>query len=306
MTYLFLGDNAYAKQQAANKLIAAARIKPSMPTIEHYDGETLEPKQLGAILQGASLFSAEKLVVIRDVSKNKALWVECERWVEHVPEGTDVLLIETAVDQRTKTFKLLKKHASITDYRQLNEAEAAKWLQNEAKARRGVLNPKQAEHIIARAGTDQWRLSNELDKLLAHGLDDTAIEALVELTPHANVFALLDAVLHKERQQVEQQLWLARTTEDPYMLFGLLSAQLLQLAALVHGSKGRSSDEIAKALATHPFPLKKLAPLARRTSPLELKNIIDATAELDTQLKSTGLDPWLLLEQTLLKIATRA
>ncbi len=305
MIYLFWGDNAYAKHQASLELIEAAQKKSQIPSIERFDGESLDSRQLGNILQGVSLFSTEKLVVISEASKNKVLWNELEKWAEAAPEGTDLLLIETAPDRRTKTFKLLQKHAVGKEYKTLAEPDAIAWLREESKKRGGNLTLKDAEQIVTQAGNDQWRLSNELDKLLAHGVSKEAIKVLVESTPQANAFALLDAVLHKKRALVEQQISTAKATEDPYMLFGLLGAQLLQLAALVHG-QGRSAEEIAKTLGTHPFPLKKLTPLARSTSSGELKDIIEATAMLDTQLKSTGLDPWLLLEQTLMKIVARS
>lgn len=304
MIYLLFGDNAYAKQQALLSLIADIQQKYGIEAVERFDGETLEPRQLSNILQGTSLFSTNKLVVITDASKNKSLWLHLEQWIETPIQGADIALIETTPDRRTKTFKLLQKQANVKEYKQLTESEAAQWLVQVAKERDGIITSAEAKQLVARAGTDQWRLSNELDKLLAHGINTDAIETLVEPTLQANVFALLDAVLHKKSKDAAKHLTSAKITEDPYMLFGLFSAQLLQLAALVYGGN-RSVDDIAKQLNTHPFPLKKLAPLAKKMSFQELKLIVDAVVELDNQLKSTGLDPWLLLEQTLTKIAHR-
>jgi len=304
MVHLFFGENSYAIRQAVNELARAVRAQAGEQAVERFEGDQLESKELANILQGTTLFAAEKLVVITNASKNKALWVELEKYIEAMPEGTDLVLVETAPDRRTKTFKLLQKHATVKEERALSHAEAARWLVAAAKERGGVLSAKQATQLVELAGTDQWRLSNELDKLLAHGISNDAIEQLVEPTPQASVFALLDAALHRNRQAVVSQLATVKTAEDPYMLFGLLSTQVVQLAALVHGN-GRLPEEIAKTLGVHPFPLKKLTPLARQTSPSELGGIIEVVATLDMQLKSTGLDPWLLMEQALSKIAAR-
>lgn len=286
-------------------LVSATKQQYGEHAVDRVDGETLEPAQLLDLLQGVTLFASNRLVIIRGASKNKAIWEALGERLENIPPSIQLAVIEIAPDKRTKTFKLLQKHAQTHECKDLNEFEAAKWLAAEAKKRGGELQAREAGALVARAGIDQWRLSNELDKLLLNGaITVEAIENLVEATPQANAFGLLDAVMQGRPETVKKLLAEAKLSEDPYMLFGLLSSQIMLLSALVYG-KGRSVDGIAKMLKVHPFPLKKLSPIAARMTTSQLREMIETVAELDDNTKSTGIDPWMLLEHALIKIATR-
>lgn len=305
MVKLFYGSNAYQIKTALDALVLDVKKQHGEHAVERVDGEMLELHQLPDLLQGATLFAPERLVIIRGASKNKTIWEALGDKLKDVPDSLQLVLVEAVPDKRTKTFKALAKQAEVHECKDVNEAEAARWLAGEARARGGDMTRDEAGAVVARAGTDQFRLSNELDKLLAHGdITPEVIEQLVEATPQANAFALLDAAMNGKPAEVRKLLFMAKITEDPYMLFGLLSAQLMQLAALVH-AQGRSVDEIAKALKTHPYPLQKLGTVAKRTSPRQLRAIVGTVADLDDQLKSTGVEPWQLLEHALLKIAAR-
>lgn len=290
---------------ALDALVFEAQEKHGEHGVDKIDGESLEIEQLPDLLQGATLFAPERTVVIREASKNKPMWEKIGEKIPELPDSLTLVLVETSPDKRTKTFKYLQKHAEVREFKELDEREATKWLVEEAKKRGGEIKNADAELLVARAGADQARLSNELDKLLLYGeISAETIEKLVEPTPQANVFALLDAAMAKKPKAVRELLKDAKISEDPYMLFGLLSSQIMQLAALVYG-EGRSSDEIAKELKTHPFPLKKLAPVARKTSKQELRVIVEILSIMDEQMKSTGADPWQLLENALIKIPAR-
>lgn len=305
MIHLLYGPNAYGIRQAQQALVAAARADYGSHGVERYDGEALTAGALTDVLRGASLFAPQKLVVLSDVSRNRAVWEALAEHLPQLPEGVDVCLVETAPDKRTKTFKLLQKIASLSEHAELNEAQAAEWLVSEAERRGSRLSSAVARSLVQRAGLDQWRLSNELDKLaLADVIDQARLEALVEPTPQANVFALLDAALNRQPKQLRSLVRAAAVTEDAYKLIGLLASQVVQLAALVVGGE-RSPELIARDLQTHPYPLKKMQPLARRTSLKDVQVIATTIAELDRDTKSTGLEPWLLLERSLIKIASR-
>ncbi len=287
------------------ELIGVAEKKYGQHSIEKYDGETLEVSQLTDIFQGATLFSPHKLVVIKHAGKNKTLWAALENWLDTIPTDVDVIFAESAVDKRTKTFKQLQKKAATEECKLLTPPEAIKWLIKEAKQKDVPLTNQLATKLVDRAGTDQWRLANELDKLVVHGeITEALIDTLVEQTTEANVFALLDAVLHKKTDLAKNLLQDAKPTEDPYMLFGLLASNVSQLAALVYAA-GKPIDVIAKELGTHPFPLRKLQSLADRTSKNEVRMIVEIVATADERMKTTGIDPWLLLEEALVKIANR-
>lgn len=305
MIHFFFGSNQYQIKTALDELVRSTKSKHGEHAVERVEGETLELRQLPDILQGATLFAPQRLVIVKGLSKNKPAWDALGDKLEQIPSSLQLVIVETAPDKRTRTFKQLQKLADVHEAKELAEPEAAKWLTDEAARRGGKLETAMAKKIVERAGTDQWRLSNELDKLLLHSqVSDSLISELVEMTPQANVFALLDAVMQGRTDAVREMLHEAKAIEDPYMLFGLLTAQVMQLAALVHG-RGRSSAEIAKLLKVHPYPLGKLSSIANKLDRSQLRSMVEAVAGMDDDVKSSGVDPWVLLERTLIKIAAR-
>jgi len=306
MTILLSGANAFAIRQALDKLVTAMLNKHGVHAIERVDGETLDLARLPDLLQGGSLFAAERLVIMRDPGKNKPLWEALSDWVEKIPAEITLVIIEQSPDKRTRTFKQFQKHAKVHDFPELNEHELARWASSTAKDEGGELDAKTAAYLVRQVGTDQWRLWTELQKLLAYNpvITIESVNQLVEPNLQASAFELLDAVLAGKAATFVELLSRLKGSEDPYKLFGLLVSQI-QTLALAITAQGKSPDAIAKETGIHPFVLRKMQPLTRTISYKQLQSVIASVALADTQMKSTGADPWVLLEQCLGKIAAR-
>jgi DNA polymerase-3 subunit delta len=141
--------------------------------------------------------------------------------------------------------------------------------------------------------------------LLAHNPTVTigAIDQLVEPSPQASAFELLDAVMAGNTAKAAELLARLKAAEDPYKLFGLLVSQV-QTLALVIAAQGRPAEAIARESGVHPFVVRKMQPLARSMPYAQLQRVLASVALADMQMKSTGVDPWILLEQCLGKIAS--
>lgn len=299
MITLIYGPNTYVAHQAIEELIAG-----SSATIERRDGEDISVDALRELLFGASLFASEQLIIIKNAAKNKALWGALGGWLE-LPEGTQLVLVEEGVDKRTKTFKALQKGATVVVADVLDEARVGQWLITEAKQRGISLQPKEARFLVERVGTDQWLLHHALEKLLLAGDASSAtIVQLVEATPQANAFALLDAAFQGKVSELKRLLVDCAAQEDPYKFFGLLANQVFQLC-VVMAADSRTAEQIAKDIGAHPYPLKKLQVIGRKLSDAEVKRVVETVAALDDQLKSSAGEPWLLIENALMRIARK-
>lgn len=296
MITVLTGPNSYAIAEAVRE-----RVKGFDGEAEKLDAGELEPRHLPDLFMGASLFSPNRLVVLRGASTNKTLWSELEQWIERVPKETEILLIETNPDKRTRTYKLLQKHATVKEFAELNEAELASWLQMHARTLGVEVQPDVLRYLISYVGRDQWRLRSELDKLLLaeKPLTKELIQDVSEPYPEATAFELLDGVFSGSDARVHELLSLLREREDPYQFFGLLSSQVLALYAIQCGG-GRRPDEIAKDMALHPFVVRKLTGVANKLGKKSIERLIAELAHADERIKTSGVDPWRQLEITLL------
>lgn len=298
MIYLLHGENEFLKHQRLIELTGASEV-------QRYDGEDLQLGRLNDVLLAQSLFTADEIIVLRELSANSEVWSALPELAEKVDRT--IILLEIKPDKRTKTYKWLTKNAKTEEFATFSDRQKpqlAKWLIERAKTQNVSLNAGQAEMLIDRLGYDQLRLDAVVNQLaLAGGVTDEKIDAMVPLAKSESVFELFEAALKGDVQAVHRVIaYLEATDGDDgaYMTLGLLVSQLVSLNGLV---LSRDDSDVASDLGVHPYGLKKLAPLCRNLSTTKLRQINQALSVADRQMKTTNISPWLLLEAALVKTA---
>lgn len=301
MISLLYGENDFALKQHLKQLIDTYSDKN---TIERVDGSTISIDDLANFFTGVSLFSTERLVVIDADGMSKDVWDKLAEYIEVENLDTHIVLIDSSPDKRTKTFKLLQKNTATHEFKSLSEKEAQEWLQQQSVSMGIKLSNDLVEKVVARSGVDQWKMYFALQKL-AHVdiINLSSIDEHVEASSSANVFALIDASLHKSPDKVYRLIQDISMNEDPFFFFGLLSSQLFQLITLA--STKKTPTEVATDLGVHPYPLQKLKTISTGLSKSDIDKIVSTVTKCDNQLKRSGAEPWLVIEQALMKIAKR-
>lgn len=260
--------------------------------VEKIDGSELTVEQLPDLLVGATLFSSKRLVIIKNASSNRAVWTALGEWLEKGTEN-DIALVETNPDKRTKTYKWLLKNAKSYVAKYLQEHEAVSWVIDQAKRLQIDMPRPVAQFFVEYIGADQWRLNSELQKIKLSGQtpSEELVRRIVEPTPQATSFELLDAAFRGQPEVMQKIFDDVSRREDPYMFFGLLAGQCYAVA-LMQTAGGKRPEDIAKASGVHPFVLKKCSSLAAGMTKGQLKSLVERLAELDANIKSRPVDPW--------------
>lgn len=300
MVTLLTGENSFENERALRALASSFD-----GTIERIDGSELDIKQLPDLLMGVSLFASKRLVVIKNLSENKTLWSQFGDWIARVSPDIHLVLVEPKPDKRTKTYKDLQKVADVRESKLWTERDAGaaeQWAMAEAKQMGFELDKKCAQFLVRRVGVDQWLLSQALHKLsVVETVSVETIEDSIEPNPTENVFMLFESALKGDALKIKKMLAILETTEDAYRLLGLLSGQAVQFAVLALSDK--PSADVAKDMGVHPYAMSKLAPAARKFGRGGAKKIMAAFTEADEAVKSSAVDPWLLIERALIKVA---
>ncbi|RYF28343.1 MAG: DNA polymerase III subunit delta, partial [Chloroflexi bacterium] len=293
-------ENSYEKNRELQ------RLRSQFEGIaEQFDGVDVTTAQLSDLVMAMSLFATKRLVVVHGLSENKAIWADFVDWLPRISDDIHLILVESKPDKRTKTYKEVSRVADTKDFpawTDRDESKAQTWLATEAKQRGVTIDAVSVRAIVQRIGVQQWDLSSALDKLSA--LDSVTIgdiETYIDTRPSENVFNLFEAALKGDRKHVSRMIRTLQVTDDPYMVFGLLSGQVFQLATLAVTDVPQG--DIAKAIGAHPFALQKLSPHARSKGRSGARKVIAAFAQADTAMKTTSTDPWLLIERALMKTA---
>jgi DNA polymerase-3 subunit delta len=302
MITVLYGDNNFDIARAVNAKVASFDGHP-----ERIDGQALELRQLPDIFMGRTLFAANRLVIIRGLSENKACWEALPMWLSRASDDTTVLLVEEKLDKRTKTYKALQKQATVHEYKVWGERDmhlAEKWVVNEAESLGFALDNKSARLLVQRVGLDNWALYRALEKLsVLDSIAPALVEQYIDINPADSVFNLFEAALGHQPEKVREMLAVFQLSEDPYKLFGLLCGQVFQLAALVAGDK--TSGEVAGDIGAHPFAVGKMASYAKKRGRSGVRSIVAAFVEADHGMKTSSAEPWILIERALIKTAAQ-
>ena len=298
MIYLFYGENEFEKRRAIVKLIGDEKAA-------RHDGEDLTLAGMQEIAIGQTLFMNSSVYLISKLGENSEIWSQLPD-VKFDDDRT-IILAEDKIDKRTKTYKWLQKNAKVQEFSPLSDRQKPqllKWCVAEAKVRECELTNRQAEIIVDRLGFDQLRLSNFLDQLaLAEKVTDDLIDNFIPLARTENVFDLFVSALAGDYDKVHDIISYLESesgVDGAYQTMGLLASQTTNLTALVLADG--DSKLVASDFSASPYVLRKLASSAKGVDKKKLKRINDALLRADLQMKTTSVNPWLLVEAALVGI----
>lgn len=298
MIRVLVGENTFEIEQ-----FIKAQEAQFEGTVTRLIGEELSEEQFISLLTSLDLFSEKKLIIIRQLSDQKTIWNQMASWLGRVSDSVELILLEKALDKRTALYKKLKEQAEIKEFiawGKRDYLEASRWLENQAKQLSLKLDKKIVQQILTVVGFDQWQLYNFLQQLqFVDKITEATISDLAPKDKSDNIFDLLERALAGKAQQVQQMLASLKLTEDVYALSNILAGQIQQLVVV---AVARPGDRLAQDFKVHPFVVEKFQILARQQSLKKLTRVVAILVENDRKLKTSQLDPWLVLEEALLKI----
>jgi len=299
------GENAFGLRHELDRLVGDFVAEHGDLALERLDGEDAEFARLQEALTSLPFLASKKMVVISRGSANKRFVEQIEKLASELPETTDVILVEPKMDKRSVYYKFLKKSTDFREFIQLDLNGMSRWLVDEAKARGGSLNQRDAQYLVERVGLDQQFLSNELEKLLLYqpAITRETIDSLTEPTPQSTIFQLLEAAFAGNGKRAMALYQEQRTLKvEPPQIIAMLAWQL-HVLALIKTAGDRSADAVASEAKISPYVVRKSQTISGKLSYAELKQLIADLLDIDVRSKRTALDADEALQNYLLKLA---
>lgn len=313
MIQLLVGENTFAIRQTIQSSIADFSGE-----VERIDGSSLEMAQLPNLLMGGTLFADQRLIVIDGLSAQKDLWGQLSTWLERLSDDTQLILVESTVDKRTKTYKWLQKNAAVkefTQWRDYESGKAAQWLTRYAESCGVKLDRTIALTMVTRAVvlSDQGRavidqqLLAQTVKTLTNSdqpVDDAILDTVLPPSMYANVFELLARAIRGDLAHVRDAARRLALSEDGHKVAALICSQAVNISVLNSArSSGVSPSQVAKDIGVHPYALSQLEPVVAKLSNNQAKQVVEQVEAMDHMIKTGQLDPWMAVSTTLTKIA---
>ena len=303
MIYFYFGEDDFGIKQHVDAIKIKFADKYGAESITKINASNVDPQKLIAEIVNINLFAPRRLIILSGVSENKAAWQMLGDNLSRVSDETELVIIEPSPDKRTKAFKELQKNAKIREFSLPKNRDLVDFVLRKSADNKVEIKRDAVDELILFTGGNPWRISSEITKfkLLDKVVTVEIIQSLVEPELEASAYKLLDDLLSGKREDALLELTKLRQIEKPDRFLGLLASQIFSLAVLVN-AKDIPNSKLASEFGINPYILGKLSVTANRTSQKEVKRMAKIIAETDNKMKSSGIEPWTLIELAISKI----
>lgn len=331
-----LGDEPYFKERIARELAGA------MPGAERVDIQARkrgqDPAEVLDELRSASLFSPEKLVVVRDAEPLvQAAGDAILAYAEAAPRGRCLVLDLRKLDGRTRLAKRAAAHGHIVRCKRLYaeappwhrgprwDTDLARWTARRIEEHGRRIRPEVAYHLTELTGDDLFEIDATIEKLtllLGERREVTPedLDAVAARTRRGSAFAIAEAVASRDggralaliRQAFERGIEAGGDTVSAgdgigIVVFGAIHRTFRELRRVrAHLAKGGSRDEraIARDLGIAPYAVPRALSHVRAFEGVSLARCYRALLACDLGLKGR-MRPRPALERLALELCAR-
>ena len=308
MTLFFYGPNSYALRQQLGQMVEAYRKKVGSDFgLERLDGAAVKPRELLAALQASPFLASSRLVVVEGAAANKAVGPKLGEMLAGVPESTVAVFVERQVDQRTVAFRELNKADKVVKFEPLSGPKLLSWVRTQVERLGGRVDGATARELVEQAGEDQWKLSEEINKLVNYVPEVTAesVRELVAPSVEKSIFDLVEAMTAgRTAEALRAYRVLLTQKESEIYVLTMIQWQLRNLLLAKSAPAAMSPAELAKAAGMSPYAAGKMAAAQGRISEGALAEAYKSAADCEFDIKTGRIRSEAAVEQLIYRVAT--
>lgn len=316
--YFFYGSEEYRIKRAVaaikNRIIQEGEAETGWSV---YDFAETQFSQLHADIRTVSFFGSLRGVVARNLTiesgrgekSNPLDEDDQKRLIEYIKNPSPdvvLLLITEKADMRKKFWKELAANAETVnfetkDQKQLvTETMLESSLQFDGESRRWIM--ENFEHSCPQLESEFQKLEVYLGGRKKVSLSD--LEECMNAPRTESVFKLTKAIASGKIDESLQILNMLRIQgEVLQMLMGLIARQFRILLVLKSLSgQGLSQSELARRCGVNPYFFNEYQQQVKNFSLGSLKSILHKLSSTDIKLKSSSMDGWMILEDTIISL----
>lgn len=321
MVIFLSGDDTFRIHERLHQLRDAfvKKYDPSGVNVVMLDGAGLTFGDFQrAVASGGFLSSRRFIALDRPFEADAKTQEEIAGFIgdEKIPDDAIVVFVGSRVEKKrgrkqggeSPLARTLAKSKHRESYEPLEPSEVAQWITKRVSARAGAIERAAVERLASIVGSDLWRASNEIEKLLhaRRGKAITVQDVDADLTGavEADIFGFTDALSRKDARGALYEL--SRHFENganELYLLTMIARQIRILLSIADVVKDEPNPAtIARRLDLHPFVVKKGLSQIRTFSYSELVRAHDEITAVDFRLKNSRDNPKALLELFVLQL----
>lgn len=289
MNYLITGDSYLISVKLSELKAKFLKAHPN-GLIENIDPENISLARIEEILGSTSLFSADKLVIVRGLGTNKNIAINIEQIFDAIVDGTELILVEKALDKRSAYYKFLHSDVRV-EHHDLAPNNIETWITEQVNQQGGKISSTDVKYLIEAVGSQPEQLFFEIKKLIFYDPNITreTIDLLIQKTLTSSVFDLVNAIFtqgaDKAIKLYDEQRFLGT---DPVAIVGMIAWQLHLLA--LTKARGKNSGEIARETKINPYSLSQSANISKSLSLEDINQMIKTLRAIDYKSKTSPIN----------------
>ncbi|MCB0307946.1 MAG: DNA polymerase III subunit delta [Bdellovibrionales bacterium] len=283
---------------------------------DHFSAKEKSWSEIFDLANTFPMLSNWRLITVRNATDirvdDEPLWL---KYLENPPEHTILVLQAEKLDKRKKVIKMLVKQGYLHDLVPPKPNMMPGWVDKLAKQKDLSVDPKARMALVDAIGTNLSRLSSEIEKLeLFMAPEKTitvdAVSALVLKSSGDSIFQFTDAVFEGKAKESLTALKYLFDQGTPALVVVAMLARHLKILIKAKFMMNQvqandSSSSPASALGVPPFLVSKYKAQAKSFTIELLFQGVKKLTQLDTDLKSTGLNNQSLVEKTILEMTSQ-
>lgn len=262
-----------------------------------FDGRGTSAATVLTACRTLPMMAKRRLVTVRGVEQMSAQDQEALIPYLAKPEGTTVLLlVAVQLDGRRKLALEAKKAGCLFNAEHPSEADAAHWIEREAKHRGVSMDAGAVESLTLAIGTDLGQLADAIERLALYTnngpVTARTVDAVVTPVREIPAFDLSAAVSRRDRPAALAAITrLLNQREDPLPIMGLLAWQIAQLAKAKEFSvRPREGKSLGQLMKMPPSKIAGTVAEANKWSLPQLHRAFRILAATDAALKGARKD----------------
>jgi DNA polymerase-3 subunit delta len=306
MIFFLYGPDTYRSRKKLKELKEKfiREVDKTGLNISELDGEKLTLGRFREATLTPGFLTRRRMVIIRNICQNRSPKVQEEaiKFLERKDEGRESIIVfwedSRGSQRKNKLYNQLKQQRYAQEFNLLRGYKLNSWIKEEVSRKKGRIEAKAVNLLVDYIGSDLWRMNNEIDKLIAYRggkiITFEDVELLVKSKIDENIFNLVDALGMKDKKLA---LRLLNDQLENKLPWTYLMAMIIRQFRILLQIKS-----FAPISDLHPYFLQKVTKQAEKYSLEELKNIYQNLLKIDTQLKTTQIEPKVLFNLFILKI----
>lgn len=277
------------------------------------NGENINKEALSLYLESYPVTLPKKCALIRNLIQDSN---NISNLIEIISDSPDFSVI--VISQRTiecdskwkKTIEAISSLGTVVEVSSKDDVPIEKRLIEWSKGYGKTLSQELAKTIKERCGTDLYNLKNEIDKLCHYEnsniITSKSIQAVTVSSMESNVFTMCNALLSANYKKMYKYLdMLFYMREAPPAILSVIAGFYID----IYRVRAAQNNNIPLSQISKAFDYKKkefrIDAAKRNSSKMkmsDIRNSIELLALSDQKLKSSGLDPRLIIDHLIAKL----